>query len=283
MNSNWVFGAAIVLVAIVVAVGGVALMRRTFSQERLQRHNEIAGPIHATIGVIYAVILAFVVIAVWDQLNDAYASVVYESGELIAMNHDLQALPVGEGRKVHAALEEYARAVIDREWPALEEDRYIVRTTPEYRELWSVIRRVEAEDRQGRVWLETMIDRLNSIDEWRSQRLLLVESSVPAPLWILLICGGLVTILFAALFGAEHGPTQMIMVSALAALIAFTLFLITAIDHPFSGAVRVEPEAFRHALEQIEETTLQEFPEGEELPQERGDRDPRDSKRSEPE
>lgn len=275
MDSSWVFGAAIVLVSIGVAVGGVALMRGTLSQERLRRHNEIAGPIHATIGVIYAVILAFVVIAVWEQFNEASASVIYESGELIAMNHDLQALPVGKGREVHAALEAYARAVIDHEWPALEEDRYAVRTTPEYRELWSVVRRVEAEDRHGRVWLETMIDRLNSIDEWRSQRLLLVESSVPAPLWILLICGGLVTVLFAALFGAEHGPTQMVMVSALAALIAFTLFLITAIDHPFSGAVRVDPEAFRHALEQIEETDLRG------LPQESEDLDQRDSQRSE--
>ena len=283
MDSGWVFGTAIVLVAIAVAVGGVALMRRTLSQERLRRHNEIAGPIHATIGVIYAVILAFVVIAVWEEFNEASESVIYESGELIAMNHDLQALPIGEGREVQAALEEYTRAVIEREWPALEEDHYIVRTTPEYRELWSAVRRVEAEDRQGRVWLETMIDRLNSIDEWRSRRFLLVESSVPTPLWILLICGGLVTILFAALFGAEHGPTQMIMVSALAALIAFTLFLITAIDHPFSGAVRVEPEAFRHVLEQIEETDLREFPDAEELPQESEDRDQRDSQRSEPE
>jgi hypothetical protein len=282
MDSSWVFGTSIVLASIVVAVGGVALMRRAFSQDRLRRHNEIAGPIHATIGVIYAVILAFVVIAVWEQFNDASESVIFESGQLIAMNHDLQALPIGEARVVQAALESYTRAVIEREWPALQSDHYVVRTTPEYRELWSVLRRVEAEDRQGRVWLETMIDRINSIDEWRSQRFLAVESSVPTPLWILLISGGLVTILFAALFGAEHGPTQMIMVSALAALIAFTLFLITAIDHPFSGAVRVDPEAFRHALEQIEETDLRESLNEVELPPEQGDRGQIDSLRSLP-
>ena len=276
MDSSWLFGVIIVLVSIAVAVGGVLLIRKLIPLERLRGHNDVAGPIHATIGVIYAVILAFVVITVWEQFNEALESVIYESGELIAMNHDLQALPIGEAQDVHVALREYTRAVIEHEWPALQKDHYVVRTTPEYRELWSVIRRVEAGDRQGRVWLETMIDRLNSIDEWRSQRLLLVESSVPIPLWILLICGGLVTILFAALFGAEHGPTQMMMVSSLAALIAFPLFLLPAIDPPFSGTVRVRPEAFRHALVQIEMTDLRALPQEPEP-------DRRDSQRSQQE
>jgi hypothetical protein len=41
------------------------------------------------------------------------------------------------------------------------------------------------------------------------------------------------------------------MVAALAATIAFTLFMIAAIDHPFAGAVRVEPEAYRHVMEEL--------------------------------
>ena len=32
-----------------------------------EKHNEVAGFIFATVGVVYAVLLAFVVIVVWEQ------------------------------------------------------------------------------------------------------------------------------------------------------------------------------------------------------------------------
>lgn len=254
MESTWFFGLLLVLVAVGFAVGTILLVRRRVSVDHLKRHNEITGPIHATIGVIYAVILAFVVVVVWEQFNLANKAVDIEAGGLIALNHDITTLRGPIVSEVHDALLVYTRSVLTTEWKALESGERLPRATPEYIHLWRSLRNVVAEDRTGRVWLASMVERLNSVDEWRSTRILGVETSVPTPMWVLLIAGGLITVAFAAFFGAEHAPTHIVMVSALAAVIAFTLFLVSAIDHPYSGIVRVEPEAFRHALIQIEET-----------------------------
>ncbi len=252
MQSSWIFGLVFVLAAIGFSILSVILARRLLSVERLRKHNDITGPIHATVGVVYAVILAFVVVLVWEQFNEAQRAVDLEAGALIALGHDVVTLSPVEGLRVHNALLGYTETVLTVEWPALESGDRSGHTTPEYYALWEALREVEADDRTERVWLETMIERMNAIDQWRSERYLTVESSVPTAMWILLLSGGFITIAFAALYGAEHKPTQIILVSALAALIAFTLFLIAAVDHPYSGTVRVEPEAFRHALVQIE-------------------------------
>ena len=56
---------AVVLTVVVVALLGLAIVRRTVPYDRLAQHTEIAGYVYAVIGVIYAVILAQVVIAAW--------------------------------------------------------------------------------------------------------------------------------------------------------------------------------------------------------------------------
>ena len=59
--------AFIVLVAVLVSLVGLALVRRMVPASRLAQHTDVAGYVYAVIGVIYAVILAFVVIAAWEE------------------------------------------------------------------------------------------------------------------------------------------------------------------------------------------------------------------------
>ena len=41
------------------------------------------------------------------------------------------------------------------------------------------------------------------------------------------------------------------MTGALAAMIGLTLYLIVAIDHPFAGTIRVEPDGFQLVLDKV--------------------------------
>ena len=57
--------------AVLLTLVGMALVRRLVTPRTLADHNDVAGFVYATTGVTYAVILAFVVIAVWEQYDDA--------------------------------------------------------------------------------------------------------------------------------------------------------------------------------------------------------------------
>ena len=63
----------IIVAAVLLALLGLALVRRTVPHDRLARHTDVAGYVYAVIGVIYAVILAQVVIAAWQEYRDARA------------------------------------------------------------------------------------------------------------------------------------------------------------------------------------------------------------------
>jgi hypothetical protein len=67
----WALIALIVIVPTALAMTAQVLIRRSVGVETLVRNNEIAGFKFATVGVIYAVLLAFSVIVVWEKLNDA--------------------------------------------------------------------------------------------------------------------------------------------------------------------------------------------------------------------
>ena len=65
-------------------------------------------------------------------------------------------------------------------------------------------------------------------------------------MWVVLYFGALMTVAFTYFFGPESYLAHVLMVTMLSATIGIVLFLISAIDRPFTGSLRVEPEAIEH-------------------------------------
>jgi hypothetical protein len=66
-----VYGVLVVCAVGLAALGGLALVQRLVPTEVRQGHNDVAGLIYAVVGVIYAVLLALMVIAVWEDYEKA--------------------------------------------------------------------------------------------------------------------------------------------------------------------------------------------------------------------
>ena len=60
----WLLGVMTVSVAVAASVLGLWLVRRTVPPHTLREHHDVAGFILAIVGVIYAVLLDFVVLVV---------------------------------------------------------------------------------------------------------------------------------------------------------------------------------------------------------------------------
>jgi hypothetical protein len=54
---------------VLLAVVGLLLVRSRLPHPRLKPHHDVAGYIYAGLAVLYAVLLAFVVVIVWQQFN----------------------------------------------------------------------------------------------------------------------------------------------------------------------------------------------------------------------
>ena len=63
----WISAILVVVLPTIAAMYGPALIRRRVALERLTINNETAGFKFATVGVLYAVLVAFAIIMVWER------------------------------------------------------------------------------------------------------------------------------------------------------------------------------------------------------------------------
>ena len=75
----WLYGLLIIGASVTVAAGHL-YVRKVVGFEKLIVNNEVAGFKYATLGVVYAVLLAFVVFTVWEEFRDAETSRYARSG-----------------------------------------------------------------------------------------------------------------------------------------------------------------------------------------------------------
>ena len=109
-------------------MGAQAFIHRRVGVEKLVKNNEIAGFKFATVGVIYAVLLAFTVIVVWEKFSAAENAVDQEAASIAAL------LRYAGGKEPAAvalrqSVAAYAQTAIQDEWPAMENESESPATT----------------------------------------------------------------------------------------------------------------------------------------------------------
>jgi len=76
----WLSGTLLIGLATLLAMVAPIFVRQRAPSERLRINNEVAGFTFATVGVLYAVLLAFAVIIVWEKFSEAEHAVAQEAG-----------------------------------------------------------------------------------------------------------------------------------------------------------------------------------------------------------
>ena len=247
----WLSGAIIVGLGTVLSMLGPLLVRRRIDVKRLRTNNEIAGFKFATIGVLYAVLVAFTIIVVWQKFSDADVDVVNEAGAAENLYRLSEGLSGTTSAAVRDAVANYLRVAMDSDWPAM--DRGTAGPGgPAKQALDAVYTALLSPDaqRNGTVVAE-MLRQLELLTQSRRARLVAAEGAVPNVIWLILLGGAVVAIGFTFFFGSESLRSQVAMTAFLAVLIFSELLIVVAIDRPFTGPVRVEPTALAEVLADI--------------------------------
>jgi uncharacterized membrane protein YraQ (UPF0718 family) len=224
-----------------------------------KEHNDVAGFIYAVLGVIYAVLIALVVIAVWEDFAAARDTVERESSELDDVFRLAHSLPEPEGRQLQELARSYARVVVDEEWALMAQARTSPRAWELLDEMTLHFENVEVRTKAEQVRYAEALARMDELADARNARLVEAGEGIPTVVWGVLAVGGILVVGFAYLFGLENTLVHNLMVGALALLISSVLFTIGVLEYPFSGDVRVSPEAFELVLERMERSKLSEL------------------------
>jgi Protein of unknown function (DUF4239) len=262
-----VYGVLVVGGTCLVALAGLELVQRLVPVSSRQRHNDVAGFIYAALGVIYAVLIALVVIAVWEEYDAASVTVEQEANALAEIAWLGHRLPEPEGSHIQELARSYAQDVIDEEWPLMEQGQAPLMTQTQGTPAgWTLIDDIRANLQEfqphtpadAQLYAEGL-DQVQRLADARRMRLVAAEEGVPGVLWAVLIFGGIAAVSFTYLFGLENTWAHRLMVLTLAAVIGLVLFTIGAMEHPFSGGARIGTEAFDLVLERFETSKLSDL------------------------
>lgn len=230
---------------------GLLLIRKYIHHSKLELHNEVAGFIYAVIGVIYAVLLAFVVVTVWEQFNTAEERVSQEVSHLIDVYRNANAFPDSVKTPIQKSITDYMQVMIDKEYDAMSKDTFSGEAKAAYMKIWDLHLKYKPASENEKFWFAETIKELNLLADARRYRIDCIYYGVPPFMWIILFIGAFLTISFSYMFGLKRSASQFIMVFILAGIICLILILIDALEHPFAGLIKVSDHPFRVALESL--------------------------------
>ena len=262
-----VYGVLVVGGVCLVSLVGFELVHRLVPAQSRQQHNDVAGFIYAALGVIYAVLLALVVITVWEEYQAASETVEQEANsvaEIFLLGYEL---PEPEGSHIQELARSYAEEVVHKEWPLMaqgEQPPLKQETgTPAGWDLIDDIRATlhgfEPHTRAEEQLYSEGLNQVGRLGDARRTRLIASEEGVPAVLWSVLIFGAMAAVGFTYLFGLESTWAHRLMVLTLAAVIGLVLFTIGALEHPFQGGARIGPGFFELVLERMDTSKLSDL------------------------
>jgi hypothetical protein len=241
-------GLVIVASTVAVTIAGVRLLRSRIGCAG-DRDNEAAGFVYSMIGVIYAVLLAFIVSVVWQQHDEARGGAEQEALKVSNLLRDAGAFTDGAGERMRGHLLAYVRAVVQDEWPAMAAGRTSARAAEAYERVWQVYYAVEPVTEREKAVYASSIERLNELGASRQDRLLASRSGLPPVLWLLLVGGGIIAVGFTFVFRMESAGMHALLAATLAGFVAFLLFLIVALDYPFGGVLGIPADALESVLD----------------------------------
>ena len=239
----------VVAIPTALAVGGTIVVRRRTRLKQLTENNEVAGFKFAVVGVIYAVLLAFAVFVVWEQLTAAESDVVREAGSAVNLYRLAGGMDDQTERNVRTLVTRYLETAIADDWPAMESGAGSATATRALNALYAGVLGYQPADGRQEAILAGALHELSELTEARRERLLKASTVVPGVIWFGLITGGFITIAFTWFFGTKNLRAQVLMTGGLSLIVCSGLLIILAVDHPFGGAVRVHPDVLVKVLE----------------------------------
>lgn len=249
LNTFWLF--MIVLIASAsLSLIALIIIRKKIGWEVFRENHEVGGFLFNALGLIYAVLIAFVVFATWDEYDTAQEYCDKEANMLQDIFLNSEGLPEQSERQIKQKVIEYLEGVINEDWPLLAVDESNPRTKDKLIEIWKVYMSIDTlRNEKEKIYFQESLIKLNDITDYRRMRILSAQNHIPVVIWTVIIFGALTSVGFSLFFGTKNLKIQAVMTALFAMTNAIILLLILDLDHPFAGDIKIMPEPFEYILQ----------------------------------
>ena len=201
--------------------------------QKLEFHNEVANTVFGTIGLMYSLILAFVIVAVWDDYKELNKTINAEADKLNNIIVNIVSLPDSIKNDVSKSILIYCNEVITEEWQMKKENFFSQsKTIPLLRQ---EILTIDSQDHIQQNVLSAINTDLSEIADLRRERIRHSYSQVPGMVWNILNVGSIMLITFFFFLQVPSQKLKRIYLGFLVTCMAMCMFLVYMLDHPFNS------------------------------------------------
>lgn len=241
---TWGSGAVLIVLALGVSAAAFWLVHRHVPHETRREHNDVAAAIGAIAGVVYAVVLGFVTVSVWEEHGQAARAAEAEANALGDIVTDARGFPEPMRRTIREAAGSYLRLVVEDEWPRLARGDESPRAAAALAVLHRALITSEPDGRREEIVLTTTLGHLDRLVDQRRLRVLAARSGVQPVVWSALLTSSALMLGFVLFLGTINVGAHFVMTTFVSVSIAMMFWIIVSLDYPFTGGAGLRPEAF---------------------------------------
>lgn len=227
------------------------LLHRIVHRDRFRHYHEVGYAVFLQLGVIFAVLLAFVFNNVWSNYNAASEAIDSECGSLHGIAILSDRLPSPARDAILDDLHAYLTTVLDREWPDMRRRHESQAADARFQSLWQTVETINTDSADNQV-RGHLLNLLAAAHQSRETRLYQMKQSVPGLVWGLLavFASGLIGCML--LFAAEASMSKAVLVGVFTCSLTLALLTVRMLDFPFESALALPSQNFNNVLEKID-------------------------------
>jgi Protein of unknown function (DUF4239) len=242
----------VILLAVdAAAIAAMLLVRRRAPEGSYFTDGDRASGVFGVLAGGFAIFAGFIIFLAFTSYDQSRTGGEAEALTIIQQFETAELLPPAAHDRLTGELVCYARSVVYREWPQMEDGKGGDTVNPWAIALFRTLRLVNpaspSEQAAYSKWLDQTADR----EEGRRDRLHGAEGIIPTSIWLVLFL--IAAVVFAyMLFFADSGEgavSQAMLMGSATTVIVVTLLAINALDNPYrKGVGQIKPVAMERSL-----------------------------------
>ncbi len=248
------YGTAILIILVVgLAAAAVTLVvQKAVATDLRREHHEVGSTVFLQLGVIFAVLLAFVFSEAWTEYNEASAAIDLEVGAMHGAAMIVATLPAPFAKAILSKQKAYLDSVVQAEWPVMAAHRTEdMATDQKLVALIQAVANLKFDDPAESDKKPEILSLLAQAHAQREVRIYQAGSGIPGALWAVLIGLELILIAFVVLSGLRYWASAALVSGVFAASVSSILVVARLLDYPFEGALALHPHDFLQVTNKV--------------------------------
>ena len=246
---NYSVGFPAIILTIIIVILCQSLVGRLIGAETITKCHQVASIYLQVVGTFYAVLLGLIVVDSINKFQNAQSSIDHETTAIISIYTSAEQFPKQRDH-LEKLVQDYTKEVLDVELPMMGEAG---RTDPRARELTleilKTVKRIEPVTENQKAMFSMLLSETSNFLIARKERIKAANFGEPGIEWLILIVGGIVTIILTFFFTIEDRGVHSFMMGLVTLIILMSLYLIYLFSSPFSGDLKVSVEPYRNVFD----------------------------------